>query len=164
MKRSLKMISIAVLSLMVFTNGAWADPFEDFKTRVNTTLLKPFAKDLGGLIGGSDFSSGRTLSFPGFDVGLVTVLQFKPDSDNLLLKDAGVNAIALPTVQVSAAIPTIGVDAVVRVLSIACGITVSIGIAIHTTTPYGSRCIPIRVRIYVEILATNCPRSVSIGI
>ena len=118
MKRSLKMISIAVLSLMVFTSGAWADPFEDFKTRVNTTLLKPFAKDLGGLIGGADFSSGRTLSFPGFDIGLATVIQFKPDSDNLVLKNAGVDAFGLPTIQVSGAIPTIGVDAVIRGLSV----------------------------------------------
>ena len=122
MKRSLKMMSIGVLSLMVFTSGAWADPFEDFKTEIisqGETLLKPFTKDLGGLIGGADFSSGRTLSFPGFDVGLGFVMQFKPDSDNLLLKDAGVDAFGLPTVQVSAAIPTIGVDAAVRGISVA---------------------------------------------
>ncbi|MCK5358030.1 MAG: hypothetical protein KAJ48_06505 [Elusimicrobiales bacterium] len=121
MKRSLKMISIAVLSLMIFTNGAWADPFEDFKTEVisqGSALLKPFAKDLGGLIGGADFSSGRTLSFPGFDIGLATVIQFKPDSDNLVLKNAGVDAFGLPTIQVSGAIPTIGVDAVIRGLSV----------------------------------------------
>ncbi|MCK5583097.1 MAG: hypothetical protein KAI33_04870, partial [Elusimicrobiales bacterium] len=47
------------------------------------------------------------------------VMQFKPDSDNLLLKDAGVDAFGLPTVQVSAAIPTIGVDAAVRGISVA---------------------------------------------
>ncbi len=118
MKRSLKMMSIFVLSLMVFTSGVWADPFEDFKTNVTTTLLKPFAADLGGLIGGADFNSGRTLSFPGFEVGLATVIQFKPDSDNLVLKNAGVDSFGLPTVQVSAAIPTLGVDVAVRGLSV----------------------------------------------
>ncbi|MEA3307647.1 MAG: DUF6588 family protein [Elusimicrobiota bacterium] len=121
MKKSLKMMSIAVFSLIIFTNGAWADPFEDFKADLIARAgaqLKPFAKDLGGLIGGADFSSGRTLSFPGFEVGLNTVIQFKPDSDNLLLKDADVDAFGLPTVQVSAAIPTIGVDACVRGLSV----------------------------------------------
>ena len=118
MKRSLKMMSILVLSLMVFTSGVWADPFEDFKTNVSSALLKPFVADLGGLIGGADFNSGRTLSFPGFEVGLATVIQFKPDSDNLVLKNAGVDAFGLPMVQVSAAIPTIGVDAAVRGLSV----------------------------------------------
>jgi len=103
---------------MVFTSGAWADPFADFKTYVNTALLKPFTKDIGGLIGGADFNSGRTLSFPGFDIGLATVVQFKPDSDNLVLKNAGVDAFGLPTVQVSAAIPTLGVDVAVRGLSV----------------------------------------------
>lgn len=121
MKRSLKMMSICVLSLMVFSNGAWADPFEDFKTEIQAqgkTLLKPFVEDLGGLIGGADFNSGRTLGFPGFDIGIGGVIQFKPNSDNLILKDAGVDAFGLPFVQVSGAIPTIGVDAVVRGISV----------------------------------------------
>jgi hypothetical protein len=117
MKRSLKMISIAVLSLMVFTNGASADSLDNFKNRVTTVLLKPFVADIGGLIGGADFNSGRTLSFPGVDIGLATVIQFKPDSDNRILRDADVGVFGLPSIQASVAIPTIGVDVAVRGLS-----------------------------------------------
>ena len=118
MKRSLKMISIAVLSLMVFTNGAWANHMDNFKNNVTSTLLKPFTEDLGGLIGGQDFNSGRTLSFPGFDIGLGAVVQFKPNSKNLVLKNAGVDSFGLPYVQVSAGIPLTGTDVVLRGISV----------------------------------------------
>ncbi|MCG2724680.1 MAG: hypothetical protein L6420_00255 [Elusimicrobia bacterium] len=118
MKRSLKMMSVFVLSLMVFSSGVWADPFEDFKKNATQQLLKPFVEDLGGLIGGADFNSGRTLGFPGFDIGLGAVVQFKPNSDNLILKNADVNAFGLPSVQVSAAIPVIGMDIAARGLSV----------------------------------------------
>ena len=121
MKKIMKIFSVAVIASFVAANSVFAGPFEDFKTEIQLqgkTLLKPFVEDLGGLIGGADFNSGRTLGFPGFDVGIGMVAQFKPNSKNLLLKNAGVDAFGIPFVQVSGAIPTIGVDAVVRGISV----------------------------------------------
>jgi len=67
--------------------------------------MKPMARDLGGLIGMTDFHTGRTTGFPGFDVGVAVNGQFSPRSDNTILKSAGVRAFAMPMVQASVGLP-----------------------------------------------------------
>lgn len=107
-----------------FAAPAKADSFEDFETYIGATqaqakkLLKPFAADFGGLVGGADFNSGRALGFPGFDVGLAATVQTKPSSGNDILQNAGVDAFGLPLLQASVGLPVIGADVAVRGLSV----------------------------------------------
>lgn len=108
------MLSVCLLSLLAA--GAKANPFSDFKN-ANDSLIKPFAADLGGLIGGSDFNSGRAIGFPGFEAGIDAAIQAKPSQDNRLLRDAKVNAFGLPMVHAGAALPFIGADVMLRGIS-----------------------------------------------
>lgn len=117
MKKITVMVSLLALTMFVFANSAKADSFEDFKAQIQElgkTYIKPFAEDFGGLIGGADFNSGRTVGFPGFDVGLVLVAQSKPNDDNRILKNAGVDAFGIPFLQGSIGLPLVGMDVAVR--------------------------------------------------
>jgi hypothetical protein len=116
----MKKIAFSLCLLPLLAVGAKADPFSDFKTQIQAqgeALLKPFAEDLGGLIGANDFNSGRSLGFPGFEAGLAATVQGKPSSDNRLLRDAGVNAFGVAMVHAGAALPLIGADVMVRGVS-----------------------------------------------
>ena len=92
MKQYIKSVLAVLAAVFVFNAAAMANPFEDFKNNVGAAYLAPFAKDFGGLLGGTDFNSGRAVGFPGFDVGMTLVMQSKPDSANRILKTANVNA------------------------------------------------------------------------
>lgn len=94
----------------------WANPFDEFRTRVQDQLLKPFAKDLGGLLGAGDFHSGRALGVPGFDVQATAGLQFRPGKENSIFRDAGVKEFGLPRLQVEVGLP-LNIDAIGRGLS-----------------------------------------------
>ncbi|MCM2267280.1 MAG: hypothetical protein NDI60_05820 [Elusimicrobiales bacterium] len=109
------MLSLCLLPLLAA--GAKADPFEDFKAQIaaqGEALLKPFAMDLGGVIGGNDFNSGRGLGFPGFEAGLAATVQAKPSNSNRLLRDADVNAFGAAMLHAGAALPFLGADVMVR--------------------------------------------------
>ena len=121
MKKLCVFAVLAAVLTVSFASGLWATPFDDFKNKIIGDAqaqvkaeLKPFAKDLGGLIGGADFNSGRSLSFPGFDVGLTGTMQSKPSSDDLILKKADVNSFGVPMLQGAVALPMIGTDIIVR--------------------------------------------------
>ena len=117
MNKLLKITVFAALAAGILSGPAMADPFSGFKTQIQLQgrdLLKPFAEYFGGLIGGADFSTGRTLGFPGFDVGLAATIQSKPNPDNGLLKGAKVNAFGIPLVQASVGLPLIGTDLTLR--------------------------------------------------
>jgi len=97
-------IAAAALALGV-ASGARANPYEDFKNQVSATLIEPFAKDLGGIIGSTDFHSARVPGVPGFDVGVAASVQFEPAAENLALKNAGVEEFGLPMVRAEAGLP-----------------------------------------------------------
>ena len=117
MKQSIKFTLAVLAAVFIFNGAATANPFSDFKTNVGTAYLKPFARDFGGLLGGSDFSSGRAVGFPGFDVGVAAVVQSKPDSDDKILKNADVKAFGFPLLQASVGLPAVGADIAVRGMS-----------------------------------------------
>ena len=113
----MKKILLSLCLLPLLAAGAKADPFEDFKAIIAAQgegLLKPFAADLGGLIGANDFNSGRSLGFPGFEAGLAATVQAKPSSDNRILRDADVKAFGVPMLHAGAALPLVGADVMVR--------------------------------------------------
>lgn len=117
MKQSTK-CGLAVLAAVLILNGAaQASPFSDFKTYASQTLLKPFAKDFGGLLGGSDFNSGHAIGFPGFEVGLSAVVQSKPGKANKILRDSDVKAFGFPLLQAAVALPLVGADFSLRGMS-----------------------------------------------
>ncbi|PIU17770.1 MAG: hypothetical protein COT18_12335 [Elusimicrobia bacterium CG08_land_8_20_14_0_20_59_10] len=124
MKKTLTAVLLAALAAGSFAVPAKADAFGDFNTNIGNTkikaeaLLAPFAEDLGGLIGGNDFNSGRAIGFPGFDVGLAATIQAKPNPDNAILNNADVGAFGVPVLKASIALPGIDADITLRGLTL----------------------------------------------
>lgn len=98
-------IFIPALLLSLLPLRAQAAPFDEFEARVRSELIKPFALDLGGLLGATGFHRGRALGAPGFELGLIGATQFRPDKDNRVLRDAGVKAFGLPLLHVAIGLP-----------------------------------------------------------
>ncbi|HOW89757.1 MAG TPA: hypothetical protein PL037_05705 [Elusimicrobiales bacterium] len=118
--KHLRYAAFSVSVVIACSGGLFAetfDPLDKFKTNVADGLVKPFAADLGGIIGGADFSSGRTIGFPGFDVGAVGMVQTKPGKDNLILRNANVKGFGLGLLQASVALPFLDTDISVRGVS-----------------------------------------------
>jgi len=66
---------------------AYADSgrYGDFQ-HASLSDLKPFARDLGGLLGSGTNQTARVLGFGGFDLSGRTVVQFEPESGDGILK------------------------------------------------------------------------------
>ncbi len=108
-----KIFLLSVLGLGFFSFLS-AGPFDDFKQYFQQNYLKPFVKDFGGVLGANDFSSGRALGFPGFDVGVSLAIQKEPSSDNLILKNAKVDSFGIPMLYGSVGLPFTGFDVNLR--------------------------------------------------
>ncbi|MBI4387019.1 MAG: hypothetical protein HY551_06525 [Elusimicrobia bacterium] len=102
--------------LFQFSPAGASDQFGGFRDYVDGPSLKPFTRDLGGVLGSATFHSGRNLGFPGFDVGVHGGMQFRPDKNNKALRDAGVRAFGLPWVQAEIGLP-FGIDGYIRGIS-----------------------------------------------
>lgn len=100
----MKRLLLAVLTTFV-AGSAVAAPLDDFNTLVRPELVKPFALDLGGVLGSMTSPAGRPLGFPGFSIGVGGAVQFKPDQDNLILRNSGVKEFGLPYVEAAVALP-----------------------------------------------------------
>jgi hypothetical protein len=72
------------------------DGVEKFATQPS---LKPFARDIGGLVGSGIYNTARSLGFKGFDVSFRTAIQFEPNKGNTIMKRDGVDAFYLPWIQ-----------------------------------------------------------------
>ncbi len=114
--------TLALLALLALVPAAHADPFADFQTRARAENLKPFALDLGGVLGGASAHTGRTLGMPGFWVGAVGAVQLRPDRDNRILRDGGVKAFGLPLIEAGVGLP-FKIDLIVHGIS-ALGVTI----------------------------------------
>ncbi|GAB4032234.1 MAG: hypothetical protein Fur0012_10510 [Elusimicrobiota bacterium] len=113
----MKKILAVLFCFSVIPLSVFADPFEDFKTQIVSDakgLIKPFAQDFGGVLGASDFSTGRNAGFPGFDIGLSMAVQSKPSKENRVLKNAGVDAFGLPLLSAAVGLPFTGMDIMAR--------------------------------------------------
>ncbi|MBI5573107.1 MAG: hypothetical protein HY919_00960 [Elusimicrobia bacterium] len=71
------------------------------------TSVEPLAKDVGAVLGGGMFHSGRTLALvPGIDVGFSASAAMQPSDDDIILKNAiGKKPFGLPYIQLSKGLP-----------------------------------------------------------
>lgn len=105
--------------------GATADPYAGFQQFADAGSLKPFTRDLGGLLGGATFHDGRSLGFSGFDVGARYSAQFYPSKGDNIMRNNGVRSFGLPWVQAEIGLP-FKIDGFIRGISYQ-GVTVSGG-------------------------------------
>ena len=112
--KKLRRLLVMVLALPC---AAHADPFNDFKARVTSTDLKPFALDIGGILGAASFSDGRALGFPGFRLDVLGVVQSRPDQADAIMHDAGLKAFGVPMLEAAVGLPA-KIDAVVHGLEV----------------------------------------------
>jgi hypothetical protein len=96
---------LPLLAAALLAAPAAANPLQDFEARARPELLAPFARDLGGVLGGASAHNGRTMGFPGFWVGAVASVQTRPEKDDLILRNAGVKAFGLPLLEVGVGLP-----------------------------------------------------------
>lgn len=94
-----------VLLLLALCVPASADQYGGFQDNADSGSLKPFARDLGGIIGAATFHGGRSLGFSGFDVGGRGGMQFRPAKGDRILRNGGVKAFGLPWVQAEVGMP-----------------------------------------------------------
>ncbi|MBI5200479.1 MAG: hypothetical protein HY925_02735 [Elusimicrobia bacterium] len=118
---------LLILCLAVLAAGPAfaADQFRGFKQYVDRSSLKPFTRDLGGILGSASFHNGRSLGFSGFDLGAHGGIQFRPSAQNQVMRRAGVKAFGLPWVQAEIGLP-FRLDGFIRGISYQ-GITIAGG-------------------------------------
>ncbi|MDA8131350.1 MAG: hypothetical protein M0011_07590 [Elusimicrobia bacterium] len=75
----------ALLAALFRAASASAADFDNFKY-ASARTMKPFARDLGGLLGSGTNQTARPLGFSGFDIGIRAVTQFNPSSGNTVLR------------------------------------------------------------------------------
>ncbi|OGR87792.1 MAG: hypothetical protein A3J74_02030 [Elusimicrobia bacterium RIFCSPHIGHO2_02_FULL_57_9] len=94
-----------LFALVSSTVPAFADQYGAFEQYADGSSIKPFTRDLGGVLGSATFHSARSLGFSGFDIGLRGGMQFSPDRDNLILRNRGVKVFGLPWMQAEIGLP-----------------------------------------------------------
>jgi hypothetical protein len=117
-------LAVALLVTAPFAH-ATADPYAGFSQLADSASLKPFARDLGGLLGSNVSHNGRSLGFSGFDVGVRYGAQFYPSKGDNIMRGNGVRAFGLPMVQAEIGLP-FKIDGFIRAVSYQ-GLTVSGG-------------------------------------
>ncbi len=80
----MKRLAAAFLLLAALGAPARAEGYDEFIT-VTRRSLKPFAADIGGLLGAASNHTARSLGFSGFDMGFRSALQLRPSSGNDIL-------------------------------------------------------------------------------
>jgi hypothetical protein len=94
MKKVIIPVLVFILSLPVY-----AKQFDGVKTFATESSLKPFARDIGGLVGSGIYTTARSLGFKGFDVSSRVAVQFKPSPGNIIMQQDGVDAFYIPWIQ-----------------------------------------------------------------
>jgi hypothetical protein len=81
-----KLIAAAAVVLSFGLAMASAADFDGFRNVTDVSVMKPFARDLGGLLGSGTNQTARPLGFSGFDFGVRAVAQFNPSHGDTVLK------------------------------------------------------------------------------
>ncbi|MBI5211422.1 MAG: hypothetical protein HY927_15725 [Elusimicrobia bacterium] len=98
-------IAAAVLLAGALVGPARADQYGGFQQFADRGSLKPFARDLGSVLGSGSFHSGRPLGFSGFDVGFRGGMRFYPGKGDAILRNNGIKGFGLPWVQAEVGLP-----------------------------------------------------------
>jgi hypothetical protein len=106
--------ALAVLSAV--PARAAADAYGGFERFADAGSLKPFTRDLGGILGAATFHNGRSLGFSGFDVGARYGAQFYPSKGDNIMRHNGVRVFGLPWVQAEIGLP-FKIDGFIRGIS-----------------------------------------------
>ncbi len=109
MKRSFA----AAAALLMLSSLSFATEFGSFYNSATQADLKPFARDLGGLLGSDTFHTGRVLGFSGFDMGGHVAVQFLPDKNDAVMRADGRHPAILPWAQAEVGLP-LKIDGFVR--------------------------------------------------
>lgn len=80
-----KIICFIFVSLSALSSAPAAN-YANF-SNLTPAALKPFARDIGSLLGSGSNQTARPLGFAGFDLGVRGVAQFRPSRRNTVLKD-----------------------------------------------------------------------------
>lgn len=80
-----KKIALFFLVSCFCAAGASAAGYDGFYN-VTAGALKPFARDIGGLLGSGSNQTARPLGFAGFDIGVRAMSQFNPSHGNSVLR------------------------------------------------------------------------------
>lgn len=81
----MKRLSLVFLFAVVLSGPAAAGTYSAFPL-ATLSDLKPFTRDLGGLMGSGTNQTARILGFGGFDLGFRAVTQFEPENKDGILK------------------------------------------------------------------------------
>lgn len=95
----------AVLPALLAVSPVFADQYGAFQEYATQSSVKPFAKDLGGLLGSATYHQGRSLGFSGYDAGGRVGAQFSPEGGNTILRNKGVRTFMLPWIQAEVGMP-----------------------------------------------------------
>ncbi len=82
-----------------------ADSFSAINQLTSAASLKPFARDLGGLMGSDSFHTARPLGFSGFELSADDAVQFAPDPNDTILRAGGAKPLWLPMAQADIGMP-----------------------------------------------------------
>lgn len=107
---------LAAALLALSAGPAFAGAFDGFQLLADSGSMKPFTRDLGGVLGSATFHSGRSLGFSGFDLGIRGGAMFSPDPNNRILRGHGVKSFGLPWVQADIGMP-FKIDGFIRAVS-----------------------------------------------
>jgi len=108
---------ICLIVVLCLGSNVFAAGLDDLVTVVAQyrTSADAFAKDFGCMMAGGAFHQGSNLGLPGFDVGVHMPMK-KPNVDNLIVTNAGLETMALPWAQLEIGLP-FKLDLIVRGLS-----------------------------------------------
>lgn len=109
-------LTVLCFGLAAATSAFAADQYGGFQQYADRGSMKPFARDLGGILGSATFHGGRTLGFSGFDAGMRGGMLFSPDRNDRILRNNGVKAFGLPWVQAEIGMP-FKIDGFIRGIS-----------------------------------------------
>jgi hypothetical protein len=100
----MKKIALFLVFMSVATVVFAGSPFDQLSANLVQGPLDSLAKDLGALIGGGTYRSGKTIGFPGLDVS-ARVVSKTVTSGNKIAKDSGSDSLMWPALQVELGLP-----------------------------------------------------------
>lgn len=98
------MRTLLALLLLAVAAPAFA-ALGSFNQFVRPENIKPFALDVGGVLGAASVDTGRSWGFPGFEAGIVSGMQFRPDRDDTILRNANIKTFGMPLLSAGVGLP-----------------------------------------------------------